>query len=55
VTSVGVTRLQRLFERANNEIANGVLPVQSNEIAQLDNDPNFPERGRLTLKFQGGR
>lgn len=55
VTSVSVTKLQRFFERANNEIANGVLPIQLNEIAQLDNDPNFPERGRLTLKLQGGR
>jgi hypothetical protein len=55
VTSVSVTRLQRLFERANNEIANGVLPLQSNEIARLDNNPNFPERGNLTLTLQGGR
>lgn len=55
VTSVSVTKLQRLFERANNEITNGILPLRSNEIAQLDNNPNFPERGKLILKLEGGR
>lgn len=55
VTGARVTKLQRLFEDANDEIANGVLPLGKNEIARLDNDPNFPERGRLTLKLTGGR
>jgi hypothetical protein len=55
VASVSVTKLQRFFERANDEIANGVLPLQPNEIARLDNNPNFPERGKLTLTLQGGR
>jgi predicted phage baseplate assembly protein len=55
VASVSVTKLQRFLERANDEIANGVLPLQPNEIARLDNNPNFPERGKLTLMLQGGR
>lgn len=55
VTSVAVTKLQRLFESANDEIANGVLPLAPNEIAQVDNDSNFPERGKLTIKMNGGR
>jgi hypothetical protein len=55
VAAVSVTKLQRLFENANDEIANGVLPLAANEIAQLDNDPNFPERGKLVLKMNGGR
>ena len=55
VTSVSVTKLQRLFEIANDEIANGVLPLAANEIAQLENNPNFPERGKLILKMNGGR
>ena len=55
VTSVVVTKLQRLFEIANDEIANGLLPLAGNEIAQLDNNPNFPERGKLILQMKGGR
>ncbi len=55
VVSVDVTRLQRFFERPNGEIEKGILPLGPNEIAQLDNDPNFPERGKLSLKMKGGR
>lgn len=33
----------------------GVLSLGPFEIAQLDNDPNFPEHGRLTLDIRGGR
>jgi hypothetical protein len=55
VESVQVTRLQRLDEGDNGEIASGVLPLGPTEIAQLDNDPNFPERGKLTLVMGGGR
>jgi len=55
VESVQVTRLQRRFERANHEIENGILPLGPAEIAQLDNDPSFPERGRLALVMKGGR
>lgn len=55
VVSVTVIKLQRLFESANDEIANGVLPLRANEIARLDNNANFPERGRLQLTLEGGR
>lgn len=55
VQSVNVTMFQRLFETANNELATGVLALAPNEIAQLDNDPNFPEHGSLTLNLRGGR
>jgi len=50
-----VTRLQRLFEPPNHEIENGVLPLRSWEIAQLDNDPNYPEHGKLDIQVRGGR
>jgi len=33
----------------------GVLSLGPFEIAQLDNDPNIPENGRLTLDMRGGR
>jgi predicted phage baseplate assembly protein len=55
VESVVVSRLRRLFEQPNQEIEKGVLPLSPFEVAQLDNDPNFPERGRLKLNIQGGR
>ena len=32
----------------------GVLPMASMEIAQLDNDPSFPENGKLELILRGG-
>ncbi len=33
----------------------GVLTLGPYEIAQLDNDPSFPENGRLELTLRGGR
>ena len=33
----------------------GVLALGPFEIARLDNDPNYPENGRLTLTIEGGR
>ncbi|HVF22987.1 MAG TPA: hypothetical protein VM941_07935, partial [Pyrinomonadaceae bacterium] len=55
VECVRVKKFQRLFESANHEIANGVLPLSPTEIAQLNNDPNFPEHGRLEITMGGGR
>jgi predicted phage baseplate assembly protein len=55
VASVEVTRLHRQFEPPNRELENGVLPLGSFEIAQLDNDPNYPDRGRLEITLAGGR
>ena len=55
VESVQATRLQRQGEAANQEIEQGVLPLGPLEVAQLDNDPSFPEHGKLTLEMRGGR
>ncbi len=55
VESVQVTKLQRQFELPNHEIENGVLPLGRLEVARLDNDPSFPEHGRLALSLKGGR
>lgn len=55
VRSAKVTRLERLFEGPNDEVSDGVLQLGPLEIAQLDNDPNFPENGRLVLQLRGGR
>lgn len=55
VGSVQVAELHRLFARANHEIENGLLPLRKGEIAQLDNDPVYPERGQLEIRVGGGR
>lgn len=55
VESARVTRLQRLFEGPRGEFESGVLSLGPLEIARLDNDPNYPERGVLALDVRGGR
>lgn len=55
VESVSVTRLERLHEGPNGEMAAGLLSVGPMEIAQMDNDPGFPDRGRISLQLRGGR
>lgn len=55
VESVRVTTFQRLGEGDNGEIESGSLPLGPFEIAQLDNDPSFPEHGTLNLTMGGGR
>ena len=54
VECVTVKKFQRQFGAPNHEIANGILPLRLSEIAQLDNDPNFPERGKLEIHVSGG-
>ena len=55
VVSVAVTTLKRFGEPARDEVEKGILPLGPMEIAQLDNDPSFPEHGKLTLVMEGGR
>jgi hypothetical protein len=55
VESVQVTKLERLYEGDNGEIESGILPLGPLEVAQLENDPSFPEHGKLTLMVGGGR
>ena len=55
VECVRVRRMQRLFLPANHEIDNGLLPLATHEIARLDNDPNRPEHGQLSIDVRGGR
>lgn len=55
VREVEVTQFQRLYDPEAGEIASGLLPLGPNEIARLDNDPNYPEHGSLTLNLRGGR
>ena len=55
VQSVTVKKLERLFQGPNGEIDKGVLALGPLEIARCDNDPNFPENGRIKLSMRGGR
>jgi hypothetical protein len=57
VASVEVTRFSRyqVGIAAGPAPPLGVLPMGPFEIAQLDNDPSFPEHGRLELNLRGGR
>ena len=55
VESVRVTQLQRYAEDDHGELAAGVLTLGPLEVAQVDNDPNFPEHGRLKITLGGGR
>jgi predicted phage baseplate assembly protein len=54
VESVDVTVFQRLREPDTSAIDTGVLDMHRLEIARLDNDPNFPEHGTVTLTMGGG-
>jgi hypothetical protein len=62
VTEVQVVRLARYVfgsppaeANANDVPAGGVLRLGAFEIPRLDNDPNAPANGRLTLILRGGR
>jgi hypothetical protein len=54
VSSVTVTTFQRQGQPFTGALNTGVIPLQSLEIARLENDPNFPEHGILTVNVCGG-
>ena len=53
VASIRVNRFQRSGEPDSDGRADGLLPMSRLEIARLDNDPNFPERGVFNLILRG--
>ncbi len=55
VQSVMPRKFQRLGRLSQGEITSGVIRPGSFEVLQLEDDPSFPERGRLTLAMGGGR
>jgi hypothetical protein len=54
VHSVTVAKLERLYAGSNHELETGFLAIGPLEVAQLDNDPALPERGKLLLTLRGG-
>jgi hypothetical protein len=55
VRDVQAVTCQRLGVESRTAIDEGALAIGRLEIPRLDNDPNFPERGVLTLDLRGGR
>jgi predicted phage baseplate assembly protein len=55
VDSVKITKFQRQGIDSTEALDAGKLELQRLEVARLDNDPNFPERGVFTLLVLGGR
>ena len=55
VDSVVVTRFAPFGQPDNGELARGIIPVGPWQIARLDNDPNFMERGVLKITMRGGK
>jgi hypothetical protein len=51
---VRAARFQRFAKAAGTELDDEVLRPAPREVATLDNDPNFPENGRLELALKGG-
>ena len=55
VASVTVAKFQRQGATNSQSLQNRRLDLARREIARLDNDPNFPERGVFRLHVEGGR
>ena len=58
VRHVEVTRLERFpggKDPDRTAIALGELRLRANEIAQVDDDPDYPEHGTLVVTVGGGR
>jgi predicted phage baseplate assembly protein len=55
VTSVAAKVFRRRGRPDPAPLDDGTLPIDRLEIARLDNDPNFAERGTLTLELGGGK
>jgi uncharacterized phage protein gp47/JayE len=55
VQSVTVKKFQRLHRMPGTELADGVIRPDPFEVLQLEDDPSYPERGRLAIDLGGGR
>ena len=55
VDSAQVRRFKRFYRLPNGELEKGYIPMGRLEVAQLENDPSFPENGVLRLTMLGGK
>jgi predicted phage baseplate assembly protein len=54
VASVEIIEFKRWAKKPNMEIDDGYIQPSELEIIRLDNDPNFPENGKIDFKMFGG-
>jgi hypothetical protein len=54
VASINVLRFQRWGKTAMGEKDKGFLKPGTLEVIRLDNDPNFPENGKIDFEMHGG-
>ena len=50
-----IEKFQRLGRDSGQALQDGVLNLGRLEVARLDNDPNFAERGVFRLTMEGGK
>jgi hypothetical protein len=55
VTSVSASVFQPQGIATKSYLRRGEIPLGALQIAQMDNDPSYPNRGQLTLVMQGGK
>jgi hypothetical protein len=55
VTHVRVSKFQRQNQPSGQSLQDGFLTLDPLEVARLDDDLDFPERGKLTVNVEGGR
>ncbi|MCU1348793.1 MAG: uncharacterized protein JWO56_1823, partial [Acidobacteria bacterium] len=55
VQSVEIRKFQRQGVASTDAFTTGAIAIDRLEIARLDNDPSFPERGVIRLTMGGGR
>ena len=55
VASVHITEFRRQHSDDTLEMEEGQVALSRLEIALMDNDPNYPDRGVLTLDLRGGK
>jgi hypothetical protein len=55
VASVQITKFQRRDEPGRAALDAGVLPIGRLEVARLENNPDFPERGVFGFAVRGGK
>ena len=55
VDSVEIVVFHRFGESPSGELQAGRIDVDSLEVIRLNNDPNFPENGVLSIEMRGGK
>ena len=49
-----IKKFHKLGRAPGSEREDGVIKAADLEILRLDNDPNFPDNGRIEFEIEGG-